>query len=115
MLKMMLISFVLFLLFLSCQNINVVEPFNFERDTPEWLKTKIDTMSNHTDYYGTSVFRYEWNEDFIYHIMIPISSCAFCELYYENGNRTNIVSDVLFTDFVNNRKNETLVWERDKW
>ena len=90
---------------------NITEPFNYERDTPIWLKEKIISMSTNHDYFGAKVFRYEWHDKFLYHIMIPISSCAYCELYDQNGNKINFSDDETFQDFLINKKNEILVWE----
>lgn len=101
----------MFLVILSCQKENTVEPFNYERDTPVWLKEKINNMSTNHDYYGTKIYKYDWNRIYVYHIMIPINSCAYCELYDQNGNKIQIADDTMFTDFQNNRKNEILVWE----
>src|SRR4030042_2776752 len=98
----------LFITFMSCQKDNSVELFNYERDTPVWLKEKIDSMSTNHYYYGTKVYRYEWNGEFTYHIMIPISSCAYCELYDQDGNKIQITDDDLFSDFQQNRRNEIL-------
>ena len=96
---------------LSCQKDNFAEPFNYERDTPVWLKEKIDSISVSHNYFGTKVYRYNWEEKIIYHIMIPISSCAYCELYDLDGNKVEIHNQDKFSDFLQNKKNETLVWE----
>jgi hypothetical protein len=103
-------SFLLFVL-LGCKKENSVEPFNYERDTPGWLKAKIDTISNHREYYGTKVFRYEWNRKYVYHFQIPISSCAYCEIYNQDGNKITFSDDNVFQEFLKNKKNETLIWE----
>lgn len=107
------ISFIL-LTFIGCELEDVTLPFNFERDTPVWLKEKVYSMSIGQDYYGVKVFRFEWKSKYFYHIMIPISSCAYCELYDENGNKVNFTSDQMFQDFLINKKNEVLVWEWKK-
>jgi len=111
MLKIIFISSFLVITFMSCQKDNSVEPFNFERDTPVWLKEKIDSMSTNHEYYGTKVYRYEWNEKFTYHIMITISSCAYCELFDQSGTKIQITNDAMFSDFQRNRKNEIIIWE----
>jgi hypothetical protein len=59
MLKIIFISSFLFIAFLSCQKNNVVEFFNYERDTPVWLKAKIDSMSTDNYYFNSKVYRYE--------------------------------------------------------
>jgi len=110
MLKIIFLSSFLFIAFLSCQN--SVESFNYEKDTPQWLKVKIDSLAVNPDYFGTKVYRYEWNSKFTYYIMIPISSCAYCEVYDKNGIKIQFVNDEMFSDFIKNKKNEVLVWER---
>ena len=111
MLKVIFISSFLFFTILSCQKDNSVEPFNYERDTPVWLKEKIDSMSINHDYFGSKVYRYKWNNNYTFYIMIPISSCAYCDVYDQNGNKIKFTNDTMFNDFVNNKKNEVLVWE----
>lgn len=110
MLKIIFLSSFLFLAFLSCQN--SVQPFNYEKDTPQWLKEKIDSMSVNPDYFMSQVYRYEWKDKYVYHIMIPISSCAYCELYEEDGSKIQFANDAMFSDFLMNKKNKVLVWER---
>ncbi|MGE5812370.1 MAG: hypothetical protein ACM339_12760 [Ignavibacteria bacterium] len=110
MLKIIFISSLLSIAFLSCQKNSLVEPFNYERDTPLWLKEKIDYMSTNHDYFGSKIYRYKWNEKYVYHIMIPISSCAYCELYDQDGIKIQF-NDDSFSDFLENKKDEVLVWE----
>jgi len=110
MFKVIFISSFLFVTFLSCQKDNATDPFNYERDTPVWLKEKIDSISANNNYFGSKVYRYEWRQKYAYHIMIPISSCAYCELYEQSGNKMKLNSD-MFADFLRNKKNEVLVWQ----
>lgn len=95
----------------SCQKENSVQPFNYERDTPAWLKVKIDSMATTPYYIGTVVYRYEWHKQFIYHIMIPISSCAYCELYLHDGSKAQL-SESSLSDFLQNRTNEIIIWAK---
>lgn len=108
--KLILISSFLFITFISCQKDNAADPFHYESDAPLWLKIKIESISEDHNYYGSEIYRYEWNEKFIYHIMIPTSSCAFCVLYYHNGDKVQL-ADGEFSDFLENKKNEVLIWE----
>ncbi|MCK9212077.1 MAG: hypothetical protein M0P61_14645 [Ignavibacteriaceae bacterium] len=107
------IYIILILLFVltACQKENSVQPFNYERDTPAWLKVKIDSMATAPDYIGTVVYRYELHKQFIYHIMFPISSCAYCELYLHDGSKVQL-SENLLSDFLQNRTNEIIIWAR---
>ena len=104
----------LFFILTSCHKDSGVGPFEYERDTPVWLKEKISDISSDTAqfYTKTKVYRYRWNESFIYHISIPLSSCVYCELYDENGNKVQITSDLMLQNFLNNRADEVLIWER---
>jgi hypothetical protein len=113
MLKVIFISSFFLFTYLSCQKNNTVEPFIYERDTPVWLKVKIDSISTNHHYFGSKVYRYEWKRKYAYHIMMPISSCAYCELYEQNGIKMNL-NDDMFSDFLQNKKNEVIVWEWEK-
>ena len=111
MLKTIFMASFFLIIFAGCQKSNFIEPFNYERDTPAWLKQKIDYMSANQMYYGAKVYRYEWNKEFVYHIVVPISSCAYCEVYDQEGNKITFVNDSMFQGFIENKKNETLIWE----
>ena len=79
-------------------------------DTPDWLNNYIENIQDNPDYFGTIIYRYNWKGNFIYHIMIPISSCAYCEVYYHSGEKIVFENNML-QDFMNNKKNEVIVWE----
>jgi hypothetical protein len=79
--------------------------------TPEWLNSYIEEIQDNPDYYGTKIYRYEWREKFVYHVMIPISSCAYCEVYDQSGIKIDFRDDSNFQDFLNHKKNEVVVWE----
>ena len=109
MLKIFFISTFLIITLISCSN--SVEPFNYERDTPQWLKLKIDSLDAEPNYAGTIVYRYEWHTQFVYHISIPISSCMYCLVYEHNGDLINIGDSNTVNDFHNNKKNQVIVWQ----
>jgi hypothetical protein len=108
--KIILLFFFLLLTFISCSNKQV---FNYENDTPVWLKTKIDsvTTTNPKYYFGTKVYRYEWNEQYIYHFSIPASSCVYCEVYEQNGKKIQFTNKEVISDFEQNKRNKVLVWD----
>ena len=110
MLKVIFISSFLLLAFISCNKGDITQPYDYERDTPVWLKEKIDSISVNQFYHGAKVYRYTWNRNYVYHIMIPISSCIYCELYDYYGNKIEFTENE-FSDFLNNKTDETLVWE----
>jgi hypothetical protein len=104
---------IVFLVLVGCSNDNGQEPFDFARDTPAWLKQKIAVMSTDTTrfYARTKVYRYNWHAEFVYHISIPLSSCMYCEIYDQPGNRIQITNDAVLQDFLNTRTDEVVVWE----
>jgi hypothetical protein len=108
--KTILIFLFLALLTICCNESNSV---SYDNDTPAWLRQKIDDMSVNINYYGARIYRYEWTGKYIYHIMIPISSCAYCEVYDQFGNKVIFKDDYMFQDFITNKKNEIIIWEWD--
>lgn len=108
-----IVSFLLLIL-VGCQKDYGVESFDFARDTPQWLKAKIDTMSIQQRYGGTKVYRHEWNGMFTYHIAVGISSCVYCEVYDHSGNRIQFPTENVFQDYLQHRRNEILVWQWNK-
>ena len=108
MLRAIFILSLLSLLVISCYKDNSVEA---PTGTPEWLQAKIDSMSQNQDYYGTTVYRYKWNGAYVYHIVIPISSCAFCDVYNQSGIKLQFANDAQFQEFLNNRTDAVLIWE----
>ena len=57
MIKMILVISLFPIMFINNQQ-DTVTSYNYEKDTPEWLKAKIDSMvtSNHKYYWGSRVF-----------------------------------------------------------
>ena len=100
----------LFAAILGCQKNNAVNTFNYEKDTPVWLREKIDSISTQKIYALTKVYRYELHNKYIYYFKIPLSSCVYCEVYDSNGNKIQF-NDEKVSDFEKNKKNEVLVWE----
>ena len=58
---------------------------------PGWLLTKINEIeTNHSKDIAivkVEIFQGEWNEQIVYFIRHNLSSCLFCEVYYENGEK----------------------------
>jgi hypothetical protein len=80
-------------------------------DNPGWLNDMIAVMSTEASYAGTAIYAYEWNNDYYYHILIPISSCWMCEFYCYDGTKV-IWTDDNISDFQKNGKKIKIVWER---
>ena len=68
-------------------------------------------MSINSFYVGSKVYRHTWHYNYVYYIYVGLSSCAYCEVYYENGSIVKFTNDNMLQDYLNNRKNEKLIWE----
>ena len=116
MLKQFLTYSFLLITILSCQS-KVVEQnnYDFKRDNPEWLKTKIYSIAKSGDeyYHGTVVNRYKWNDTLIYEFDTPLNSCKLCEVYYFNGTKTNFSDDSLVQNYLTTRTDKFIVWKRE--
>lgn len=108
--KKILCVFFLTLFLLNCRGDSINAPFDFERDTPQWLKDKIEQISDDKYYIGTTIYRYEWQDNYVYHFDIPVSSCMYCDVFNQAGIKLNFNNDEELLDFINNRKNEIVVW-----
>ncbi|NQV41605.1 MAG: hypothetical protein HQ506_04545 [Candidatus Marinimicrobia bacterium] len=91
------------LLFISCENSQAIP------ELPDQIQSRISELSG-SEYAGTIIYRYDWRNAQYYHVMIPISSCAFCEMYDEFGNVFEFSDNDELDDFLANRKNEYIVW-----
>jgi hypothetical protein len=61
-----------------------------DKKLPAWLRQKIneiETMHNDDFITAVGIFKGEWNLQTIYYISDNLSSCLFCEVYFENGER----------------------------
>ncbi len=96
----------------ACGAEDATAPFDYERDTPAWLKVKIDSISESPGSFGTTVYRYEWRGEFVYHIEIPVSSCAYCELYDRDGTRLRFPDSATFEDFLATKRNQIVIWKQ---
>ncbi len=108
--RLILNSILISLLLFGCKN--TVGPFSCDSDAPDWLITKLESETQSYDYFGTKVYRYEWKGESVYHIEVSISSCAFCELYDENGDPMVFADEEEFHDFheVTEDGDEVCVW-----
>jgi hypothetical protein len=75
----------------------------------KWLDEKIQKMENDIYYAGSTLYRYQWDEDFYYEITIPLSSCAYCDVYDENGDKVDWGNADL-NDYLENRTDQLLIW-----
>lgn len=99
---LLLCSLILF----SCRKDNEEFPAN-----PEWLNEMISQMETADYYVGTTVYAYEWNNDYYYLISIGLSSCAMCEFYNYQGVKVEWTQEII-DDFQKNGSRIKVVWER---
>ena len=110
MFKFLAFLFVLILILMSCQGSISTSPLHYENDIPVWLKLKIDSISTQSYYWGTSVHRCEWRGSYVYYLDIPVSSCMFCEVFDQYGEKINLQDAELFQDFLTNKRNDIIIW-----
>ncbi len=106
--RRILLPSLLLLALLPCHKDNGLEA---QSATPGWLLARIDSMASNRYYTGTRVYRYTWNGQYVYYISIPVSSCAYCEVYKYNGAKVKFASDAEFMDFINRKADPVLIWE----
>jgi hypothetical protein len=114
--KKIFLAFPLILiLLLGCKN-NVVEPYNYEKNTPTWLTAKIDSIaiSDRTYDLFTEVYRYKWNNNFTFQFVNGLNSCMFCQVYFYEGTKVNFVNDSTLQNYLQNRTNKFLIWKNPK-
>ncbi len=80
---------------------------------PNWMQEMTDTLETKDYYWGSKIYRHEWKTNYYYHIEIPLSSCAYCNVYKENGESVDWgIEDI--EDYWKNKKNEKIMWEWKK-
>lgn len=109
MLKLFLISILFLFTFIGCQS-NLVGTYVFERDTPVWLKVKIDSMLTQEYYWGTVVYRYKWKDKYYFQFTIPVSSTVFT-LYNYDGTKTDLPDVKSFEDYWKNKTDSVFIWK----
>jgi len=78
---------------------------------PEWLNEMISEVETADCYVGTTVYAFEWNNEYYYLISIGLSSCAMCEFYNYQGVKVEWTQEKI-DDFQKNGNRIKLVWER---
>jgi hypothetical protein len=81
-------------------------------ENPDWLTDKISQMETADYYAGTTIYAYEWNNEYYYLISIPLSSCIMCDFYNYQGVKFEWTQDKI-DDFPKNAKRIKIVWQRD--
>lgn len=70
----------------------------------------IKNIQDDNYYAGAIIYRREWRVQYDYHLMIPLSSCAYCDVYDQNGKKVVWRDWPLMDDYLRNRKNEQVIW-----
>ena len=109
MLKNFLIFLLLLFTIIGCHS-NLMESYSYEKDTPVWLKVKIDSISTQKYYWGTNIFRYKWNNNYVFEFAIPSSSCMYCEMYYFNGTKVKFINDSTLQNYLKTTTDNVWVW-----
>jgi hypothetical protein len=82
---------------------------NKKIEIPQWLDEMIQERENEPLYFSASVYRYQWENLFIYEFEIPLSSCMYCEVYTSNGELVSWV-EYNFDNYLEQRTDKTLIW-----
>ena len=112
--KIILVFSLILILLLGCHS-NVIESYNYGKNTPAWLKEKIDSIAISERPYDllTEVYRYKWNNNFTFQFDNGFSSCLFCEVYNYGGTKITF-NDSTVQNYSQNRTNKFLIWKNPK-
>ncbi len=80
---------------------------------PNWMQEMTDTLETNDYYWGSKIYRHDWNSKYYYHLEIPISSCAYCNIYDKNGESIDWKIEDMEA-YLKDRKNKIIMWEWKK-
>ncbi len=106
--KPIIIFSFLFLFILACKK----EETHVNKDIPDWLLPKIESLENSGHCYDCSVTRITFNEEFYYHLYCGYWSCMYCQLYDKNGKLIDWANEK-YSDFISKKKDEIVIWKCD--
>jgi len=78
-----------------------------KEELPEWLYVIVDQWKDPISH--KAVYKGKWKERIVYYEYDMHSSCMFCNLFYENGERVSLGND--WEDFQSNSKNWVVIFE----
>ena len=79
---------------------------------PEWLNVKISEYEDtHPAIVPLLVYKGEWEKRTIYFMLYYIKSCAFCDVYYEDGENIVWTDNTNFDNFQSTSKNWVIIYE----
>ena len=108
MIKTICLSSILLFLIVCCHRGNNIQSV---KDVPDWLQSKIDTMSSYEEYEGTILYRYKWKGAYVYHFDIPNSTCKYCAMYVQSGDTLYFANEPELQDFLHKKTDEEFLWE----
>lgn len=82
-----------------------------DTDNPIWLEELIDEIENDSSYVNSIIYRHTWKNDYYYHLYIYYSSCQYCNVYNNAGVIIDWESENNLNDYLNNRKDEKIIWQ----
>ncbi|MFB0517050.1 MAG: hypothetical protein ACETWG_10685 [Candidatus Neomarinimicrobiota bacterium] len=77
---------------------------------PDWFMELIEEAESELYYMGSVIYQHEYRGSYLFHFEIPVSSCAYCRIYDCDGHLKEWTSQEQFEDYLNNRKDEKVVW-----
>lgn len=99
-----------------CKYNEYCEDINYDicgENDPTWFMELLDEVEKNPQcYFGSVIYRYEYNSDYYFLLEIPISSCSDCRTYDCYGNLIEWSSQIDFQNYFNNRTDKTIIW---KW
>jgi hypothetical protein len=102
--KIVILIGILSFAFFACKKDGV------EQVNPDWINSMADTLKTKDFYWGSIIYRHEWKSKYYYDLWIPLSSCAYCNVYNEKGEKVNWDNENS-QDYMQNRKNDLILWE----
>ncbi|PID94107.1 MAG: hypothetical protein CSA94_02350 [Bacteroidetes bacterium] len=78
-----------------------------KKTLPSWLIAKVNELET-PDAIAIKVCRGQWKNQTVYYIENPISSCMFCDLFYENGTKIKLGNELV--DFHKNSTNWVCIY-----
>jgi hypothetical protein len=96
---------VVLLLLISCQKEENPKP-----DVPDWFLPQIEQLESSGQFYGCSITQIMYDNKIYYHLYCGYWSCMYCKLYDNKGKLVEWQQEE-FNNFLENKKNETVIWK----
>ena len=66
-------------------------------------------IEDNESYWGSKIYRHKYENEFYYHLEVPVSSCAYCDLYEFYGDKVSWSTNEI-EEYLSNRKEEKIIW-----